>query len=53
MAQRKITPTNIKTGNTAPSFFIEVGENDNTKKIDQIAREKSGLGKFKEWKFYC
>lgn len=50
---KKITPTNIRTGNTAPTFYIEVGANESASKIDKIAREKSGLGRFKEWKFFC
>ena len=48
----KITPTNIRTGNTAPSYYITVDKNDSASKIDQKARSLSGLGQSEDWKFF-
>ena len=47
----KITPTNIKTGNTAPSFFIDKIEGEKEKATEARARSHSGLGRFKDWVF--
>ena len=49
---QKITPTCIKTGNTAPSFFIPKIENEKAKQTDERARACSGLGKFEQWIFF-
>lgn len=48
----KITPTNIRTKNTAPSFYIEKMDGETYKQTDARAREHSGLGKFEEWIFF-
>ena len=52
MKQHKITPTNIKTGNTAPSYYIPKIENEKSDATDKRARERSGLGRSEDWKFY-
>lgn len=52
MKQIKITPTNIKTGNTAPSYFIDEIPNEKVAITDARARAKSGLGRFDNWIFY-
>ena len=49
---QKITPTNIRTGNTAPSFYIPKIENELAGATDLRARQYSSLGGSEEWRFF-
>ena len=48
-----VTPTCIKTGNTAPSIVIEVNKNQKNweDRAIQQAKEQSRLGDFDNWGF--
>ena len=47
-----IVPTHVRTGNTAPKFFIEAVKNEAPSDTDARARAESRLGSFKEWRFF-
>jgi len=51
MKELRIIPVNKKRGLVAPFVTIYVSENETGKKIERMAREKSGLGRFEEWNF--
>jgi hypothetical protein len=51
MKQYRITPINRKRGLRAPFVTVYADPTDTGKKIERMAREKSGLGRFEEWDF--
>ena len=46
MANYKITPTNIKTGNTAPYFVVRI---ENEHEVQRVADSLSTLFQFPNW----
>jgi hypothetical protein len=51
MIELRIIPVNKKRGLVAPFVTIYVDKNEQGRKIEKMARAKSGLGRFEEWNF--